>query len=226
MARTSSMPTTASSVGRAGSPTPRNPCGDPPGGTGTTLTAPTAEGGSLRSQDLRTTGDPVGLDGSVIRIDPDTGLGWPTNAHGRIVGRQRAADHRLRAPQPVPDDGPAGDEGGLDRRRRQHQLGRGGSADRPVGGSAQLRLAVLGGARDAAGVHGDRPEPVQLAAGAARSRCRTSRTSTTSRSPPTTAAGPAARRSPVLRSCPTRAATPIRTTAPCSSPTTPVAASG
>ncbi len=70
--------------GSPGSPTPADPCGDPPGSAGTTLTAPTAEGGSLRSQDLRTMGDlvhdPVGLDGSVIRIDPDTGLGWPTNA--------------------------------------------------------------------------------------------------------------------------------------------------
>ena len=41
-----------------------NPCADP-----------TDEGGALRSQDLRTTGDPTGLDGSIIRIDPDTGAG-------------------------------------------------------------------------------------------------------------------------------------------------------
>jgi uncharacterized repeat protein (TIGR01451 family) len=34
---------------------PLNPCGDPPGGVGATLTPPTAEGGALRSQDLRTT---------------------------------------------------------------------------------------------------------------------------------------------------------------------------
>ena len=38
---------------------PLNPCGDPPGGVGATLTPPTAEGGALRSQDLRTSGDPV-----------------------------------------------------------------------------------------------------------------------------------------------------------------------
>ena len=37
---------------------PVNPCGDPPGGVGAVLTPPTAEGGALRSQDLRTTGDP------------------------------------------------------------------------------------------------------------------------------------------------------------------------
>src|SRR5918993_1526071 len=40
---------------------PLNPCGDPPGGPGTLLAPPTAEGGALRSQDLRTSGDPVGL---------------------------------------------------------------------------------------------------------------------------------------------------------------------
>jgi glucose/arabinose dehydrogenase len=44
--------------GSTGSPTPRNPCGDPPVPVGSTPTAPTAEGGALRSQDLRTGGDP------------------------------------------------------------------------------------------------------------------------------------------------------------------------
>ena len=34
---------------------PPNPCGDPPGSVGTALTPPTAEGGALRSQDVRTT---------------------------------------------------------------------------------------------------------------------------------------------------------------------------
>ena len=52
---------------------PKNPCGDPPGGTRVALSPPTAEGGVLRSQDLRTSGDPTGLDGSVIRIDPQNG---------------------------------------------------------------------------------------------------------------------------------------------------------
>ena len=58
---------------------PVNPCGDPPGGAGTALTPPTAEGGRLRSQDMRTTGDPAGLNGSLIRIDPNTGLGVSGN---------------------------------------------------------------------------------------------------------------------------------------------------
>jgi glucose/arabinose dehydrogenase len=40
--------------GTSGSPTPANPCGDPPGAVGTALSLPTAEGGALRSQDIRT----------------------------------------------------------------------------------------------------------------------------------------------------------------------------
>ncbi len=58
---------------------PVNPCGDPPGGPGTALTPPTAEGGRLRAQDMRTTSDPAGLNGSLIRIDPNTGLGVAGN---------------------------------------------------------------------------------------------------------------------------------------------------
>ena len=57
-ARASTSPT------RARTAAPLNPCGDPPGGVGAALTPPTAEGGALRSQDLRTSGDPVGLDGT------------------------------------------------------------------------------------------------------------------------------------------------------------------
>jgi uncharacterized repeat protein (TIGR01451 family) len=61
---------------------PENPCGDPPAGVGGDMTPPTAEGGSLRSQDLRTSGDPVGLDGTIVRVDPDTGAGVPGNPLG------------------------------------------------------------------------------------------------------------------------------------------------
>jgi glucose/arabinose dehydrogenase len=56
-----------------------NTCGDPPGPAGANLAPPTAEGGSLRAQDLRTSGDPVGLDGSIIRVNPDTGAAMPDN---------------------------------------------------------------------------------------------------------------------------------------------------
>ena len=58
---------------------PLNPCGDPPGGVGATLTPPTAEGGALRSQDLRTPADPTSLDGALLRVDPATGAALPDN---------------------------------------------------------------------------------------------------------------------------------------------------
>src|SRR5207253_5436316 len=56
-----------------------NPCGDPPGATGTALSPPGAEGGALRSQSVRRTDDPATLDGAVLRIDPATGAGVPGN---------------------------------------------------------------------------------------------------------------------------------------------------
>ncbi|HEX7278699.1 MAG TPA: LamG-like jellyroll fold domain-containing protein [Solirubrobacterales bacterium] len=56
-----------------------NPCGDPPGAVGANLTSPTGEGGALRAQDYRTTTDPTGLDGALIRINPDTGAAAPGN---------------------------------------------------------------------------------------------------------------------------------------------------
>ena len=61
--------------------TPVNPCGDPAGGVGVAGTVPTAEGGSLRAQDVRTSGvgDPTGLAGTIIRVDPATGLGVAGN---------------------------------------------------------------------------------------------------------------------------------------------------
>ncbi len=60
----------------------KNPCGDPPTGVGGNQTPPSAEGGALRSQDLHTPaspGDPTGLNGALLRIDPDTGEGLPGN---------------------------------------------------------------------------------------------------------------------------------------------------
>lgn len=58
---------------------PLNPCGDPPAGVGGVQTPPTAQGGTLRSQDLRTSGDPVTLDGAILRVDPATGAALPDN---------------------------------------------------------------------------------------------------------------------------------------------------
>ncbi len=79
---------------------PLNPCGDPPGGVGATLTPPTAEGGSLRSQDLRTTSDPTGLDGTVIRVNPTTGEALPDNPlYGSTdVNARRIVAYGLRNP--------------------------------------------------------------------------------------------------------------------------------
>jgi glucose/arabinose dehydrogenase len=63
----------------------KNQCGDPPVPVGGDQTLPTAEGGALRSQDLRTpnplglAGDPTGLNGTIVRVDPETGQGVPGN---------------------------------------------------------------------------------------------------------------------------------------------------
>ncbi|MBI3769059.1 MAG: PQQ-dependent sugar dehydrogenase [Deltaproteobacteria bacterium] len=56
-----------------------NPCGDPPGGVGGTQAPPTAEGGALRAQDIRTTSDPVAFSGAILRVDPATGAALPDN---------------------------------------------------------------------------------------------------------------------------------------------------
>ena len=58
---------------------PPNPCGDPPVPVGGSQTIPSAEGGALRSQDLRTPNDPTTLDGTIIRVDPATGAALPDN---------------------------------------------------------------------------------------------------------------------------------------------------
>src|SRR4051794_3274169 len=66
--------------GSAGSPTPVNPCGDPPGTVGTGNTPPAAEGGALRAQSVRRpAGQPAVLSGAVLRVDPATGAALPSN---------------------------------------------------------------------------------------------------------------------------------------------------
>ena len=79
---------------------PVNPCGDPPGGPGAVLTPPTAEGGALRSQDLRTSGDPATLDGTIARVNPDTGAAMPDNpnAASSDPNVRRIVAHGLRNP--------------------------------------------------------------------------------------------------------------------------------
>lgn len=57
-----------------------NLCGDPPGVKGTDMPlTPEAEGGALRSQSLMRADGKVLLNGTVDRIDPNTGEGWPGN---------------------------------------------------------------------------------------------------------------------------------------------------
>ncbi|HZO58093.1 MAG TPA: PQQ-dependent sugar dehydrogenase [Solirubrobacterales bacterium] len=78
--------------GQSGSP--KNPCGDPPGGVGASLTRPSSEGGRLRAQDVRTTSDATGLSGSVIRIDPATGA--PVQTNGTDANAKRIIAYGLR----------------------------------------------------------------------------------------------------------------------------------
>src|SRR5262245_8748633 len=79
--------------GGSGSPTPKNPCGDPPAGVGGNMTPPTARGGSLRSQSLRRpSGEPVLLNGAVLRVDPSTGEALPSNP---LAGRSDANARRI-----------------------------------------------------------------------------------------------------------------------------------
>jgi glucose/arabinose dehydrogenase len=64
--------------------TPVNPCGDPvtitsPPGATPVVDVASAEGGALRAQDIRTTGDPTGLSGALVRVDPATGAASPGN---------------------------------------------------------------------------------------------------------------------------------------------------
>ena len=69
---------------------PPNPCGDPD-----------REGGALRSQDLRTSGDPVSLDGAILRVDPRTGDAFrPGNPliDNSDPNAQRIIAHGLRNP--------------------------------------------------------------------------------------------------------------------------------
>ncbi len=87
--------------GGSGSPTPANPCGDPPFPVGTPQTKPTAEGGALRSQSpRRTLGEPRLLNGSILRLDPATGLAAPDNPliGSGDVNEQRIIAYGLRNP--------------------------------------------------------------------------------------------------------------------------------
>jgi glucose/arabinose dehydrogenase len=68
---------------------PVNPCGDP-----------LNQGGALRSQDLRSAGDPAGLDGAILRVDPATGASLPGNpfASSSDANVRRTIAYGLRNP--------------------------------------------------------------------------------------------------------------------------------
>lgn len=61
---------------------------------------PALEGGTLRSQDLLSPGDPVGLDGTIIRVDPATGQALPSNPLSASTdpNARRIIAHGLRNP--------------------------------------------------------------------------------------------------------------------------------
>jgi glucose/arabinose dehydrogenase len=76
-----------------------NPCADPPSPAGVNLSPPTAKGGALRSQSVRRpAGEPVSLDGTVVRVDPDTGAAAPGNpfAASADANAQRIVAYGLR----------------------------------------------------------------------------------------------------------------------------------
>lgn len=71
-----------------------NACGDPGAPVGGAMSPPTAEGGALRSQDVRTPADPTGLNGTFIRVDPATGAAPADNP---MAGSSDANTRRILA---------------------------------------------------------------------------------------------------------------------------------
>ena len=174
---------------------------------------PTAEGGALRSQDLRTTGDPTSLDGTILRVDPATGAGLPDNpmASSSDANARRIVAYGLRNPFRITTR--PGHQRGLDRRRRLERVGGDQPPRQPDRGTGrQLRLAVLRGRRPPGRLRRGQPhhlrEPLRRGHRRRSSR-RTSATTTTTSSCPTTCARRAARRWRAPRS-PSRAAARTR----------------
>ncbi len=139
-----------SDYGQSGSPP--NPCGDPPNGSGGTQTPPDAEGGALRAQDLRSTGDPTGLDGSVIRIDPQTGAARADNplAGSSDPNARRIVAFGFRNPfrftfRPGTNDLWVGDVGWNDWEELDHVAN-------PTAAPLEFRVALLRGRRPSVGI--------------------------------------------------------------------------
>jgi PKD repeat protein len=133
---------------------PLNPSGEPPGGVGATLSPPTAEGGALRRQDLRTSGDPVSLDGSIIRVDPATGAAPADNPTASPLPARSAPSWPERPTRSTWRSGPGGDlfyadfDGGTIRRIRYtssvNQPPTAVASATPTSGSAPLTVNFNG----------------------------------------------------------------------------------
>ena len=80
---------------------PKNPCDDPPTGSGGTQLPPSARGGALRSQNLGVAGfGQVAYGGKVLRIDPISGAALPDNplAGSPTAGQDRVIAYGFRNP--------------------------------------------------------------------------------------------------------------------------------
>src|SRR5262249_13696556 len=84
----------------SGTPTQKNPCGDPPAGAGGTETPPSAPGGALRAQSPRRDGGPALLNGALLRLNPTTGAGAAgnPNAGSSDANRRRIVAYGFRNP--------------------------------------------------------------------------------------------------------------------------------
>ena len=141
---------------------PVNPCGDPASNPNNP-TPPSAEGGALRSQDVRTTADPTTLDGSIIRVNPDTGAAMPDNpnAASSDPNPRRIIAHGLRNPFRITFR--PGHERCLRRRRRLEHLGGDQPRAEPGRARRELRLALLRGRRADVELRQPQPEPLRVA---------------------------------------------------------------
>ncbi len=80
---------------------PLNPCGDPPGGVGGAHGATDRRGRRAAEPGPEDTADPVGLDGSILRVDPATGrraARQPAGLEQPIANARRIVGYGLRNP--------------------------------------------------------------------------------------------------------------------------------